>query len=268
MPANDDIARHNRRRWTEWVANGEVYTRPWLELKRETVHAYAQGELDVLPEPYRYIYPQFILKDVTGRDVLCLASGGGQQSVVFGLLGAKVTVLDLTEAQLAGDRKAARHHGYNITATQGDMRDLSRFPAASFDLVYQAISLCFVPDVGQVYREVARVLRPGGYYRAGHCNPATNLAEHSSWDGQGYRISEPYVGGRLPDKADEPIEFRHLFSEIFNGLVEAGLAIQGVWEDPRHLVHDQEPEPGTFEHWLTFVQDYFCVVAQKSETRS
>jgi len=37
--------------------------------------------------------------------VLCLASGGEQQSAIFGLLGADVTVLDLCAQQLAGDRQ-------------------------------------------------------------------------------------------------------------------------------------------------------------------
>lgn len=40
------------------------------------------------------IYPAGLLADIDGKDVLCLASGGGQQSAVFSLLGAKVTVVD------------------------------------------------------------------------------------------------------------------------------------------------------------------------------
>ena len=40
-------------------------------------------------------------------DVLCLAAGGGQQSVAFALLGANVTVFDLSETQLEHDRLAA-----------------------------------------------------------------------------------------------------------------------------------------------------------------
>ena len=60
-------------------------------------------------------------------------------------------------------------------------------------------------------------------------------------------------------------EFRHLLSEIFNGLVEAGLAIQGVWEDSRHLVHNTAAEPGSEAHQHTVVAQYFHVLARKTQ---
>jgi len=262
----DEIARYNQHVWEKWIKNGGEYTRPWLDLKRDLLESFTRGEIEYLPEPYRYIYPQHIFRDLRGKNVLCLATGGGQQSTVFGLLGANVTVFDLTDGQLTGDRRAADHHGYRITTIQGDMRDLSCFPDESFDLVYQEISLVFIPDVREVYRQVARILRPGCHYRVGHCNPATLSVLHTSWDGTGYRMCEPYKGGRIqPVEDDDAIEFRHLFSDIFNGLVEAGLVIEGVWEDPRHLIHDQKAEPGTIEHVHTFVQDYFCILAAKPE---
>ncbi len=257
----DDVAQRNRNAWTRLVAAGCGYTRPWTGLTPELLRSFASGEIDVLPPPYACIYPRDVLVDAAGKDVLCLASGGGQQSAVYGLLGARVSVLDLTKAQLEGDREAARHHNYRVSLVQGDMRDLSVFQDNSFDLVYQAISICFVPELREVYRQVARVLRPGGLYRVGHCNPATQLVEETSWDGVGYRVSSPYSSGDVGDA--DAAEFRHLFADIFNGLVEHDFLIRGVWEDPRHLVHNQVPEPGTYDHMLGVVQQYFAVLAQK-----
>lgn len=109
--------------------------------------------------------PRNILTDVDDKDVLCLASGGGQQSAVFGLLGARVTVVDLAQGQLAGDREAAAHYGYEVTTIQADMRDPSCLDDESFDLVFQATSMGYVPHVREVYSQVARVLRSGGLYR-------------------------------------------------------------------------------------------------------
>jgi SAM-dependent methyltransferase len=262
MAELDRIARVNKQAWEKRVEDGCGYARPWLELDRATIDAYVKGEIDVMPEPYAYIYPRSVFEYTAGKDVLCLASGGGQQSVVFGLLGADVTVFDLTDGQLAMDRRAAEHHGYEIETVQGDMRDLSVFADDSFDLVYQAISLVFVADLRQVYREVARVLRAGGTYRVGHGNPATQGVEESSWNGSGYVISSAYKGGKSYDE-DDGIEFRHLLSDIFNGLIEAGLVIEAVWEDPRHLHHTAGREPGSYEHMLTFVGQHFAVVAKK-----
>jgi SAM-dependent methyltransferase len=260
----DDLAQRNRRAWEQDVRRAGPYTTPWLNLDRHTIQVFIDGRVEFLPEPYAYIYPREVLQEVSGKEVLCLASGGGQQSAVFGLLGARVTALDVTEGQLAGDRRCAEHYGYKITTVQGDMRDLTRFAPASFDLVYQAISLCFIPDVRPVYREVARVLRPGGTYRVGQSNPATYLIDDDSWDGAAYRINEPYRGGPIPGSTRvEMLEFRHLFSDIFNGLVAAGLIIAGVWEDPRHLRHDPQALPGRERHLLNIVQKYFCILARQ-----
>ena len=44
------------------------------------------------------------------------------------------------------------------------MRDLSRFGAQAFDVVWHAHSITFVPDVHTVFAEVQRVLRTGGLY--------------------------------------------------------------------------------------------------------
>ncbi|MFC1475626.1 class I SAM-dependent methyltransferase [Candidatus Zixiibacteriota bacterium] len=264
MSELDDLARRNRQAWEKDVQQNGPYTVPWLDLEPNVLRAFAKGEIETLPEPYVYIYPPEILRNLAGKDVLCLASGGGQQSVVFGLLGAKLTAWDLTEGQLAGDRRAAEHYGYEIKTIPGDMRDLSGITPESFDLVYQAISMCFVPDVRQVYREVARVLRPGGLYRVGHINPGTYLVDEDSWDGAAYHIAGPYFGGQLPEEEQDGFsEFRHHLSDVFNGLIDAGFTIEGVWEDPRHLQHDPQAQPGTDRHLLNSVQKFFCILVRK-----
>lgn len=261
MSPLDDVAERNRSAWARLVSAGCEYTRPWTGLTPELLRSFVAAEIDVLPPPYACIYPRDVLVDAAEKDVLCLASGGGQQSVVFGLCGARVTVLDLTRAQLEGDRKAAEHHGYRVSLVLGDMRDLSTFAEECFDIVYQPISMCFVRDARAVYRGVERVLRPGGLYRVGYCNPATQLIDETAWDGEGYRISAAYARGDVGDP--DSAEFRHLWSDIFNGLLEHGFLIRGVWEDPRHLLYDKGSEPGTYNHMLGVVQQYFAVLAQK-----
>ena len=157
----DEIGSVNERHWERMVKEGCGFTRPWLDLDRALVRQYAQGQLDPVPAPLIEMYPANVLADVEGKDVLCLASGGGQQSAVFGLLGARVTVVDLAEGQLEADRTAAAYYGYEVTTIRADMRDLSCIGDESFSMVYQAPSMAYVPDVRQVYAEVARVLRAG-----------------------------------------------------------------------------------------------------------
>jgi hypothetical protein len=91
----------------------------------------------------------------------------------------------------------------------------------------------------------------------------------NGWDGTGYRISEPYIGGpiRMRDDGTESMldgeptgEFRHLLSDIFNGLVNSGFEICGLWEDPAGNI---DAEPGSDEHMRAFIQEYFCILAKK-----
>lgn len=264
MCKRDEIAATNRRHWDRMVKEGCGFTIPWLNLDVSALRQYATGQLDLAPEPLRDIYPPRVLSDVGGKDVLCLASGGGQQSAVFGLLGARVTVLDLTQGQLDADTRAARHYGYGITTICGDMRDLSGIGSESFDLVYQAPSMGYVPDVRDVYSEVARALRSDGVYRVEHGNPATVVVDENSWDGQGYRIAVPYGGGRIEDNEYTAIEFRHLLADSFNELLAVGCCILAVHEAPCHLHHSAATRPGTWTHMLTYVQMQFAVVASKN----
>jgi SAM-dependent methyltransferase len=226
-----------------------------------------QGQLDPVPAPLIDMYPRDVLVDIEGKDVLCLASGGGQQSAVFGLLGAHVTVVDLSEGQLEGDKTAAAHYGYQVTTLCADMRDLSLLGDESFDLVYQAPSMAYIPDVRPVYTEVFRVLRPRRAYRVCFTNPATEFVDWDSWDGEGYRITKPYSerseqGSK--DGVEGSIQFRHYMAEIFNGLVAAGFAIQQVRDSPKYYMQkNAEAQPGTWGHWLTYVGG-FAIVARRT----
>jgi len=102
----DELAQYNKARWEELAQSNVPYSRPWLDLDESS----ARTRVD----------PHGMLKDVAGKEVLCLAAGGGQQSAAFGLLGARVTVLDLSETQLERDRMAAKHYGLQIQTVQGD----------------------------------------------------------------------------------------------------------------------------------------------------
>src|ERR1700754_4628882 len=147
----DEIAKYNVERWRALVEARALYTRPMLDLDETSAR--------------EYIDPRGWLGELEGRRVLCLAGGGGRESSAFSLLGARVTVFDLSEEQLEQDKHAAAHYRVEIETVRGDMRDLSSLDADAFDLVSHSYSLNFVPDSRAVFREVARVLRAGGLYR-------------------------------------------------------------------------------------------------------
>ena len=263
MKLQDEISATNQRHWEKMVKDGCEFTIPWLDLDISLLHQWINGDLQNLPDWLNDMYPSSVFVDVKSKDVLCLASGGGQQSAVFGLLGARVTVLDLTEGQLEGDKTAAAHYGYELTTIQGDMRDISCLSDESFDLVYQGNSMAWIPDVREVYTGVARVLRTGGIYRMEFTHPATEFVDYNSWNGEAYLINKPYTE-RINRREDGAIEFRHYMNDIFNGLLNLGFSIYQVEDAPRFFQQNGEAQPGSWDHSLLFLGG-FAIVAKKKD---
>ncbi len=251
----DDIAHTNRERWNALARANVEYSRPFLDFTPE--------------QAAEYVYRYGVLKDVKGKRVLCLASGGGQDSAAFGLLGADVTVLDLSDVQLERDRQAADHHGLQVTTLHGDMRDLSAFADATFDVVWQVYSINFVPSVKPVFREVGRVLKPGGIYFVQFHNPFVQGTDDESWNGESYQIKDRYLDGAdmtviFPHwdvtqldgstvRMAGPHEFRHTLSTVLNTLIQNGFILLGLWEWMRG---DEHPEPGTWAHFTQVAPPY------------
>ena len=226
--------------------------------------------------------PHGRLSEITGKAVLCLAGGGGQQSAAFALLGATVTVVDLSEEQLQRDREVAAHYQVPIQTLQGDMRDLSPLPTQGFDIVWQPYSLNFVPDPHLVFREVARVLQRDGLYHFNCANPFVSGLTEQDWNGEGYLLKHPYREGAeitYPDppwvyESSEPMlrprEYRHTLSTLINGLIAEGFVIRHV-SDHTDFHPDPQAEPGTWDHftaiappWLTFWASYRPDVFEKA----
>ncbi len=241
----DWIAQINRQRWNALAEANVEYSQPYLDF--------------TLEKAARYVYRYGILQQVAGKRVLCLASGGGQDSVAFGLLGAHVTVYDLSDVQLERDRQGAAHHGLQVTTIQGDMRDLSPFPSGGFDIVWQPYSINFVPSVDPVFHGVARVLKPGGIYYVAFANPFVQAIDDAGWDGQGYRLNGLYLDGEdislrypywdvtRPDgstiKLNSPHEFRHTLSTVLNTLARLGFIFLGSMgvDEARGIPWSQAP---------------------------
>ena len=174
-------------------------------------------------------------------DVLCLASGGGQQAPILAAAGANVTVFDNSSAQLAQDQLVADRDGLSLRTEQGDMTDLSRFDNQSFDLIFHPCSNCFVESVLPVWNEAFRVLRPGGSILSGFSNPLLYLFDDDLLqNGQlEVRYKIPYSDKSSLNKeqrrkfieSNEPCAFGHTLEDQIGGQLAAGFQITGFFED-------------------------------------
>ena len=248
----DEISEYNRERWNLLVKANAVFTRPQFDLNEQSA-----SEL---------VNPGGVFPEIAGKNVLCLASGGGQQSAAFAILGANVTAFDISDLQLEQDRAAAAHYGVQIETVQGDMRDLSAFEAGSFDIVFHSYSINFVPDSDVVFRQIARVLKTGGIYRFNCANPFFIALKPADWNGDGYSLKTPYSDGAEIVYEDEswifrdekpreqiPVcrEFRHNLSTLVNNLIKNGFVILKL-EEENYGTPDLSEEPGTYPHFTAF----------------
>jgi ubiquinone/menaquinone biosynthesis C-methylase UbiE len=105
-----------------------------------------------------------LVGDVTGRDMLSLACGQGQDARLLASLGATVTGVDVSTQMLrfAGRHEAANPRG--ITYVQDDAQDLAAFAEQSFDGVVCHMALMDIPELASTLGSVARVLRDGGWF--------------------------------------------------------------------------------------------------------
>lgn len=190
-----DVLAHNRAAWNRESTSGSVWTMP---VDAGVIAAARRGDWSVILTPNRQV-PRDWFGALDACDLLCLASGGGQQAPVLAAAGARVTSFDLSDVQLEKDRAVAERDGLALHCVRGDMADLSVFADASFDTVFHPVSNVFVPDVEVVWRECARVLRPGGRLLAGFMNPAFFLFDHDEATDTGVCIARHRLPYAEPD---------------------------------------------------------------------
>jgi SAM-dependent methyltransferase len=247
-----DARTHNRDAWDRQVADGNMWTRP---VGREQIEAARRGELPVVLVGLTITDRSWLPEDLGGVDLLCLASGGGQQGPLLAAHGANVTVYDNSPAQLARDRAVSDEFDLGIRTVEGDMAHLDAFDAESFDVVFHPVSNAFAEDVRPVWREAFRVLRPGGRLLAGFMNPASYLFDYERWDESGERVVRyrlPYSDLRERSAAEleamsargEPVEFGHSLEDQIGGQLDAGFHLIGLQEAPRGASEQPAPLDG------------------------
>jgi len=247
---------HNRRAWDDLVRQQQRFTQPAKD--------------DEFQNPLQTVDPIGWLEgDIRGKRVLALAAGGGRQGPLYAAAGAEVTVVDISPEQLVLDRQVAAERGLQLRTVETSMDALGMLATAEFDIVIQPVSTCYVPDIAPVYREVARVTRPGGLYISQHKTP-TSLQADVAPSPRGYELSEPYYrSGPLPPvvgsrhREEGTLEFLHRWEELIGLLCRAGFAIEDLVEP----LHTQEgAATGSFQHRSRYVAPYVRIKARRNAT--
>ncbi len=233
-----DLNEHNRRAWDEESIEGSEWCTP---VGSDVIEKARQGLIQLKLTPNRYL-PSTWLENISGKEVLCLGSGGGQQAPILAAAGANVISLDISKEQLQKDLDVGNRDGLKLAVINGSIDDLSQFNDNTFDLIVNAVSNIFVPDVNTVWRQCHRILKPGGELWAAFMNPSFFLFDHNKAAEEGKLKVEfklPYSDltslskEKLQNILDDevPVIFGHTLEEQIGGQTEAGFSITGLLED-------------------------------------
>ncbi|MEC8390842.1 MAG: class I SAM-dependent methyltransferase [Planctomycetota bacterium] len=206
--------------------------------------------------------------NIEGKELLCLAAGGGRQSAIYASAGARVTVVDISPGMLELDREVARERRLDIHVVEASMDDLRGLTPQSFDIAIHPVSTCYVPDVVKVFQQVARVLKGGGVYISQHKSPVSLQATIKPGDA-GYVIQSPYYSKQAVPKVSGTslreegcLEFVHRWEEIIGGMCRCGFVIEDLVE-PMHA--KPESPRGEFGHRAQFIAPYLRIKARRRE---
>jgi len=248
---------HNQRAWDAQARGGRRFARPVTDKQFADRLAAIQSD-------------EWLKDRIAGARLLCLASGGGMQGVLYAAAGAHVTVVDISQEMLALDRQAAADRGLDLALVQASIDDISALPSADFDVVIQPVSTCYVSDVTKVYQEVARVIAPNGLYVSQHKQPGSLQASVEP-SAEGYALHEPYYRtGPLPAVAgsvhreEGTLEFLHRWEELIGGLCRAGFVVEDLIE-PLHA--QPAAGRGSFAHRSAYVAPYVRIKARRVGNR-
>jgi SAM-dependent methyltransferase len=214
-----------------WVEEGWEWGRP---ISHEEYIKALEGDWQMVLTPVKPV-PRTWFPDLSGKRVLGLASGGGQQMPLFAAAGASCTVLDYSEKQLESERAVAEREGYAIEMVRANMTKTLPFEDSSFDIIFHPVSNCYIRDVDHVWKECARVLKTGGLLMAGLDNGINFLF----WDQDESRITGrlPFDPLKNPDqmealkREDGGVQFSHSIEEQIGGQLRAGFELLDLYSD-------------------------------------
>lgn len=185
--------------------------------------------------------PKVWFPALEGRDVLALASGGGQQAPIFAAHGANVTVTDLSDQQLANEKYVSEREGYSINIIKADLSKKFPFEDNSFDIIFNPVSNCYIEHLQPVWNECSRVIRKNGILMMAFVKEEFFLFE-PDYKNEDFLISRhtlpfnPYKDLSEESKKrfieeHRPFAFSHSLTEQIGGLIKAGFEITDIYED-------------------------------------
>ena len=194
----------------------------WRRCHKEPELVFEGGVLELIRES---------VGDIRTKDVCIIGSGDNLASFALAGLGARVTSTDVSDEQLHIASSRADQLDLSIAFIQSDAADLQPLHESSFDLVCSTNGFfVWISDLGGVFEQVYRILRPGGFYIFCDIHPFLR-----PWKDQvtSIEIEKPYWDtGPFQDSEEGPYYFHWTVADLLTPLSQAGLVLSRMIESP------------------------------------
>jgi SAM-dependent methyltransferase len=206
--------------------------------------------------------------DFKGKKILLPSSGDNHAAFAFALMGAKVTSADLSERQLENARNIADARNLDIDFICDNTTFLSRFDDGIFDLVYTSNgTLTWINDLREMYRNIARVLKKGGYSAMVDIHPFTRPFTMEAWKApeirKSYQDVFPDLHWRVQDIVNAHAQAWLRILEI----AELPSADASFWYTYEELKSKADAETANINDWkcnpMAAIPAWLAMIAQK-----
>jgi SAM-dependent methyltransferase len=227
----------SERRWAG-SAESAAANSAWWDADADDYHAEHGEFLGVsdfvwCPEALREADAR-LLGEVAGRDVLEVGCGSAPCARWLADHGARVTAFDLSAGMLRYAAAANEATGLAVPLVRANAEALP-FASASFDIACSAFgAVPFVADLAGTFREVARVLRPGGRWVFAVTHPMRWIFPDDPGE-NGLRVTGSYFD-RTPyvevdaDGAATYVEHHRTLGDLVRAITGAGLVLDDLVE--------------------------------------
>ncbi len=184
--------------------------------------------------------------DVSGKSLLHLQCHFGLDTMSWARLGAKVTGVDFSDKAIDLAKSLSQELGIDADFICSDIYDLPKVLKEKFDVVFTSNGvLCWLPDLLEWAKIIARYLKPGGFFYIVESHPVADVFENER-NTKELKARYSYFHSPQPTKwvpegtyadkeaqvSNPTYEWTHSLSDIVNSLISAGLRIDFLHEFP------------------------------------
>jgi SAM-dependent methyltransferase len=246
----NEMHQANRKRWdlasphySAWRDDG------WCQCLADPSLGFERGSLRLLR--------QYVGRDLAGKTACVLGSGDNYAVFTLAGMGAQVTSVDISQAQLDVAAGRAAELGVEVTFVQGDVAYLPMLADDAFDFVCSTNGvMVWIADPAAYYAEVQRFLKPGGIFLSYDIHPfqrpwsdppePLRMVKPYSDSGPKEWLDDPQTGSAIlaleasPEEREGRIptfKCHWTVGELLMALLGAGLELVHILEEP-----DTNPE--------------------------